>query len=103
MFAGEVANYLAEAARVLKPGGRCLFTFFLLNDDARPADVARQHLPLSSMTRATGAWRTWNGQRTQSPILSRLWPDLLRSAGLRIRRIYYGGWCGRPEHVVFRT
>lgn len=27
-------NYLAEIARVLKPGGRCLITYFLLNDES---------------------------------------------------------------------
>ncbi len=30
----EVGHYLAETARVLKPGGRCLLTFFLLTPEA---------------------------------------------------------------------
>jgi SAM-dependent methyltransferase len=33
----EAANYLAEARRVLRPGGRLLATFFLLDDDSRAA------------------------------------------------------------------
>jgi hypothetical protein len=28
-------NYLAEAVRVLKIGGRCIFSFFLMNDRSR--------------------------------------------------------------------
>jgi ubiquinone/menaquinone biosynthesis C-methylase UbiE len=28
----EVENYLREMARVLKPGGRCLAAFFMLNE-----------------------------------------------------------------------
>jgi SAM-dependent methyltransferase len=33
----EAAHYLAEAMRVLRPGGRLLATFFLLDDDSRAA------------------------------------------------------------------
>jgi SAM-dependent methyltransferase len=35
MPAAEVGNYLREIARVLAPGGRCLITWFLLNDESR--------------------------------------------------------------------
>jgi ubiquinone/menaquinone biosynthesis C-methylase UbiE len=37
MLRADVENYLAEVARVLKPGGRCFATFFLLN--ARSSEV----------------------------------------------------------------
>jgi SAM-dependent methyltransferase len=33
----EASHYLAEIARVLRPGGRALVTFFLLDDDSRAA------------------------------------------------------------------
>jgi SAM-dependent methyltransferase len=40
-----VARYIAEAARVLKPGGRCVFSFFLLDNyepgRSRPLGFAR--------------------------------------------------------------
>ncbi len=35
MLPGNTAHYLRESARVLKPGGRCVFSFFLL-DHYRP-------------------------------------------------------------------
>ncbi len=35
MPAPEVANYLSEVRRVLKPGGRCVATFFLMNPDTQ--------------------------------------------------------------------
>ncbi|MBA4304877.1 MAG: class I SAM-dependent methyltransferase [Sphingobacteriaceae bacterium] len=35
MMPEDVANYLKQIARVLKPGGRCLATFFVLNHDSR--------------------------------------------------------------------
>ncbi len=38
--APEAEHYLAEARRVLRPGGRLLATFFLLDDDSRAAQRA---------------------------------------------------------------
>jgi hypothetical protein len=34
MFPAALSNYLGEIARVLKPGGRCLITFFLMNEES---------------------------------------------------------------------
>jgi SAM-dependent methyltransferase len=102
MFAAEVANYLGEAARVLKPGGRSLFTFFLLNDDARQ----RLDSPASTYHFAhdQGEWRVENLARPEDAVAypEPFVADLYRSAGLEIRHIYYGAWCGRPEHVGFQ-
>lgn len=38
LLPGELEYYLAETRRVLKPGGRCVATFFLLNDDSRASE-----------------------------------------------------------------
>lgn len=38
MFKADVSNYLAQIARVLKPGGKCLITWFLLNEDSIRAE-----------------------------------------------------------------
>jgi SAM-dependent methyltransferase len=35
MIEPDVANYLKEIARVLKPGGKCVATFFVLNEESR--------------------------------------------------------------------
>jgi SAM-dependent methyltransferase len=35
MFDAQVDNYLREISRVLKPGGTCLSTYYLLNDEKR--------------------------------------------------------------------
>ena len=39
MFKDDVANYLTQISRVLKPGRKALITWFLLNDRARNADA----------------------------------------------------------------
>lgn len=40
MFAPDVDNYIREIARVLKPGGRCIATVYLLNDRKREGIAA---------------------------------------------------------------
>jgi SAM-dependent methyltransferase len=40
MFDAQVENYLHEIARVLKPGGTCLATYYLLNDEKRAGIAA---------------------------------------------------------------
>ena len=41
MFSEDIENYLSEIARVLKPGGTCLITWFLLNDQSRAAPAPK--------------------------------------------------------------
>lgn len=41
MVPADVENYLTNIARVLKPGGICLATYFLLNDSTRKSGAAR--------------------------------------------------------------
>ena len=102
MFAPEVAHYLAEAARVLKPGGRCLFSFFLLDQaalDRLTSPAATFHFPYDQ-----GEWRVENPQQPEDAVA---YPEstiagLYRDAGLHIRQIYYGMWSGRPDHVSFQ-
>jgi SAM-dependent methyltransferase len=42
MLPAGVWNYIAETARVLKPGGTCFATFFLLNEESLPRVQAGQ-------------------------------------------------------------
>ena len=55
----DFRHYLAESARVLKPGGRCFATFFLLNEESR-AHLAAGSSHSSSLTRPTAADRRPN-------------------------------------------
>ena len=45
MLPADMHNYLSEVARVLKPEGRCVITFFLLN----PESLSRIHLNLNTI------------------------------------------------------
>jgi SAM-dependent methyltransferase len=55
MFAADVANYVSEIARVLKPGGRCVATFYLLNEEKR-AGIAAGTAAFTFAIAHQGSW-----------------------------------------------
>jgi SAM-dependent methyltransferase len=100
MFIDDIAHYLAEIARVLKPGGKCLITWFLLN--AESVDLLDQR---SSEDGLLGRWPHVTGR---SSSISATSPEsaiahdeqdvlaLYTSYGLTTQPpIRYGSWCGR--------
>ena len=103
MMPDEVASYLSEVARVLKPGGRCLISFFLLN---------RESISLIEAGKSTQNLRHEFGP---SRAVSRESPEeaigydesyiigLYEKHGLQIKRpIIYGSWCARLEFVSYQ-
>jgi SAM-dependent methyltransferase len=101
----EVANYLAETARVLRPGGRSAATFFLLNAESEQliaAGIRRPELPRSSPLRITGMLDDGRGgrYRTGDPNRPRARTflyevdvlELHERAGLRVTDVRYGHW-----------
>jgi SAM-dependent methyltransferase len=110
----NAAQYLAESARVLRPGGHCLFSFFLL-DNYRPAsqrpgafartdfDFGREHGEADGFATAFPD----DPERMTAYRLS-LVKRLAREAGLRLARKplpgYWSGaaanWVGAQDLVV---
>jgi SAM-dependent methyltransferase len=98
----EADHYLAETARVLKPGGRMLATFFLLNEESRRL-IEEQRTSLAFLDpddhvsvvdadipeEAVAYDEAWVGER-------------LKEHGLELRETRYGSWCGRDEFTSFQ-
>lgn len=103
MLPADVEHYLSEIARVLRPGGRCLVTFFLLNDESTALIEAAKGT-YNFEHRGPG-YRTINARRPEDAIA---YPEafvrgLYEKAGLRIDEpIRYGSWCGRADYLSFQ-
>jgi SAM-dependent methyltransferase len=107
MFPFQIVNYLTETVRVLRPGGRSLATFFLLNEESEAAIAKGVRLPLGAGGGLLelsadlddghgGRYRTRDPRRPEARIV--LHEEdvvaLYERAGLTIREIRYGRWVG---------
>ena len=99
----EVENYLQEVSRLLKSGGRCLVTFFLLNNEqARLAAEGRQELQFNF---GEGVWRYVYEHSAESAVAyeESFVRGVLRKYGLILQEpIYYGRWTGRRAGLSFQ-
>lgn len=103
----EVANYLAETARVLKPRGRSTATFFLLNEESeqliaaeirRPEIVGGGAVSVSSPLEDGYGGRYRAGSPNRPRARTFLYEadvlELHERAGLRVADVRYGHWRG---------
>jgi SAM-dependent methyltransferase len=98
MLPTEVEHYLAEIARVLKPGGRCFATFFLLNPESRRLSAKGGALfsfehPLPGCATIDEVVPEKAVAHDEALIMS-----LFHESGMRVLEpVRYGRWCGRLE------
>lgn len=100
MLPRDIEHYLSEISRVLKKGGRCLATFFLLTEES-----------LSLIDRGKSAldfkhdFKMYRTISMDTPEAAVAYPEqfvlgLYEKYGLGIRRpIHYGSWCGRANFL----
>jgi SAM-dependent methyltransferase len=103
MFPLDVKHYLYEIARVLKPGGRCLSTFFLLNEESSALIEAKKGI--FNFKHKRHGYRTISALR---PEVSIAYPEpfvrnLYGKCSLKLREpSHYGSWCGRTDYMSFQ-
>ncbi len=99
----ELEKYLSEIRRVLAPNGRCLASFFLLNDDSLGA--IRSGASTISFRHDFGGYRAKDADTPEAAIA---YPeDYVRSLyterGLSIAEpIHYGAWPGRRSFLSYQ-
>jgi SAM-dependent methyltransferase len=95
-----VANYLVEIGRVLKPGGRCLLTFLVIDDVSRAAITDGRGIgPFFPEPHDPPRWWTINLANPEHTIAfeERDVRSMFAAGGLDIvEPIVWGTWSGRP-------
>jgi SAM-dependent methyltransferase len=103
LLPNEVDNYLSEIRRVLAPGGRCLASFFLLNEES--LDLLRSGSSTIDFKHDFGKYRTKN---TSTPEAAVAYPEgFIRNLYSRhalsiVDPIRYGSWPGRKDFLSYQ-
>jgi SAM-dependent methyltransferase len=94
MLPADVENYLKELARVIRPGGRVLNTFFLLDrSNGRGPDSDRATIPFS--VEEDGYWTV--SRRTPEVAIAfeeQVIRALYERHGFEVGEIHHGAWSG---------
>jgi GT2 family glycosyltransferase/SAM-dependent methyltransferase len=99
MLPQDVEWYVSEVVRVLKPGGRCFSTYFLLNDESLGLMDARFSAPFD-FRRGGKIYRVLDPDVPEMAVAhdEEHIRALYDSHGLRIvEPVRYGTWCGRLD------
>jgi len=98
----DAANYLSEVHRVLRTGGRCLITYFLLNEESL-GGLAKGESALD-FKHQIGNYRIVLPEMPEFAIAyDEDWvPETYPAIGLKITRLDYGSWCGRTGSTSYQ-
>jgi len=98
----DVSNYLSEVSRLLTNNGRCLATFFLLNEEQ--ATLAQQGANDLSFNFGEGEWRYVHEHSPESAIAydELFVMQLIAQYGLKLEKQFYGRWTGREEGLSYQ-
>lgn len=97
------AHYLSEIARVLKPGGQGLLTFFLLNDGSRESITAGNSTMHFNVDCGNYSLESLKDPGYAVAFAESVVRDLFDEHGLRIvEPIHFGSWSGKKEFLSFQ-
>jgi SAM-dependent methyltransferase len=100
LLPAEVENYLAEIARVLRPGGRSYISWFLLDDESRPTVQRTDGDAPHSLFQINHGdyWVRSDDNPAAAVAFEEAWVrDAYERHGMRIiEPIHHGGWSDRP-------
>jgi len=97
MLPEEVIHYMKEIHRVLKEGGRCLATFFILNEESTQLLKNNRHF---CFPYDHGYYRLMDNKVKHANVAYEenfMRKNLAEDNGFSVVHVLYGRWCGRPE------
>lgn len=102
MLPKETTNYIKEIARLLSVGGRCLATFFLLNEKQKELEKKRLNMLYFKFGEKT--WRYAHKCIPEAAIAyeQNYVLELLQKHNLNLKKIIYGTWSGRKDGLSFQ-
>jgi SAM-dependent methyltransferase len=103
MLPQGVEQYMSEITRILTPGGRCLISYFLLNEES--INLIKQNPKRPNFLYGTDPYRTTDSVYPE--VLIAYQEDYIRGLykkhSLSIREpIIYGSWSGRPNYTDYQ-
>ncbi len=103
MFPSDMENYLREISRVLTVGGRCLITFFLLNEESNFCISLK--MGTQSFIHDVGGCFTTTVENPEAAIAypERYIQSAFAANHLSIHEpVHYGSWCGRDNFLSYQ-
>lgn len=103
MLPADLEHYLREIARVLKPGGKCLITFLLMNEESRALIQAKKS-DFEFVHEMDGYFTT----RPDDPEAAIAYDEeialqFFERCGLTVEPpLRYGSWCGRKKYLSYQ-
>lgn len=102
MLPDEVITYLREIARVLRPGGRCLATYFLLDAVSR-AHIEKGDANLDFKYQGEGFLTIDPDAPEEAVAYPKEWVfEQNEKVGLKVSRVVHGGWSGREPEASYQ-
>lgn len=97
MLPEDLRHYLSEIKRVLRPGGKCMTTCFLLNNESISLlTQGKSYLPIVHPYGDCFVSSLLNLEGAVGYEEAKFFPWIANN-GFTIKKIYYGGWCGRTK------
>jgi SAM-dependent methyltransferase len=99
----DLEHYLQEISRVLRSGGRCFITYFLLNDEVRKR-ISKGEASIPFTKKLEGYWVTERDKEEGAVAYEQAWVcELHHKYGLPIREpIHHGKWSGVKSDITWQ-